>query len=87
MAPKNADVNFISNLQTKIFIPNVIPTYKFSTVSVGLINVQPFALYKIPVSVVSPDLKFKTQQALEVNLLPFETKDIEIGIQPKRFLA
>ena len=85
VAPKNADVNFISNLQTKIFIPNVIPTYKFSTVSVGLINVQPFALYKIPVSVVSPDLKFKTQQALEVNLLPFETKDIEIGIQPKDF--
>lgn len=85
VSPKNIELNFISEPQAQIFVPNVISTYRFNDVSVKLTNQNPFSLYKIPVSVESPDLNFKAKQNLEVNLLPFETKNVEIGIKPKDF--
>lgn len=85
VSPKNIELNFIPEPQVQIFVPNVIPSYKFSNVSVKISNPHPFAIYKIPVSVESLYLKFKLAQNPEIDLLPSETKDIKIGVKPKDF--
>jgi transglutaminase-like putative cysteine protease len=81
--PKDVRINFGQDSEVKIIVPNIIPTYKFSSVTVGLINRQTVGLYNIPVSVYSPDLIVNTFGVKPINLLPYENKEIEIKIKPK----
>ena len=85
VTPNDISLNLNQNPSVQAFIPKTLPTYKFNRISVILKNPQSAAIYKIPVSVLSPNAEVKINSLSEINLLPWESRTLEFKIKPRGF--
>ena len=83
VTPNSISLNFSQDPSIQVFIPKALPTYKFNRISVILKNPQSSAMYKIPVSILSPNAEVKINSLSEINLLPWESKTLEYKIKPR----
>ena len=83
VAPNDISLNLSQDPSIQVFIPKALPTYKFNRISVILKNPQSSAMYKIPVSILSPNAEVKINSLSEISLLPWESKTLEYKIKPR----
>jgi len=87
VTPNNISFNLSQDPTVQVFIPQTLPTYKFGRISVVLTNPQPAAIYKVPVSILSPGAEIKLSNLSEVDLLPWESKTFWFKIKPRGLWA
>jgi len=83
VTPNSLTLNLNLDPVIQVFIPKILPNYKFSRISVDLTNQQSTAMYKIPVSVLAPGAEVKINNLSEIDLLPWESKSVEFKIKPR----
>lgn len=83
VTPNNVSLNLNNDPFVQVFIPKILPAYRFNRISVVLTNPQSAAMYKIPVSILAPDAEVKINNVPEIDLLPWESKTVEFKIKPR----